>query len=300
MVIVLHYPWGGSRTTLPLARSGSRTTLPLARSGSRTTLPLARGGSRTTLPLARGGSRTTLPLARDGSRTTLPLARSGSRTTLPLARVGSRTTLPLARGGSRTTLPLARGGSRTTLPLARVVVELHYPWPGVVVELHYPWPGVVVELHYPWPGVVVELHYPWQINLLKRGTLSFSHDMCEFRLNHSYFVPLPVLVDVFLGTTGLSARGIASVTRLSLAFVNSPRRASGLSVSVIQAPRCGATVCRIHHRLDAKCAFHCDRNYVCTQILRPYIISQLRCHPGIWLIHKIRVNFYLFIRCNSN
>ena len=29
-------------------------------------------------------------------------------------------------------------------------------------------------------------------------------------------------------------------------------------------------------------------------------ISQLRCHPGIWLINKITVNFYKIIRCNSN
>ena len=56
----------------------------------------------------------------------------------------------------------------------------------------------------------------------------------------------------------------------------------------------------IRLRLDAECAFHCDLNYVSTQILGAYIISELRCNPGIWLIHKIRVNCYQFIRCNSN
>ena len=28
--------------------------------------------------------------------------------------------------------------------------------------------------------------------------------------------------------------------------------------SIIQVPSCGATVCRTHYRLDAKCTFHCD------------------------------------------
>ena len=36
---------------------------------------------------------------------------------------------------------------------------------------------------------------------------------------------------------------------------------------------CGATVCRTHLRLDRDFAFHCDGNYVCTQILGAYIIS---------------------------
>ena len=43
--------------------------------------------------------------------------------------------------------------------------------------------------------------------------------------------------------------------------------------SVTQAPRCGAMVCRTHLRLDAESGFHCDRNYVCAQILGAYIIS---------------------------
>ena len=42
---------------------------------------------------------------------------------------------------------------------------------------------------------------------------------------------------------------------------------------IIQAPRSGTTVCHTHLHLDAKFAFHCDRSYVCTQILGAYIIS---------------------------
>ena len=37
--------------------------------------------------------------------------------------------------------------------------------------------------------------------------------------------------------------------------------------SIIQAPRSGATVCRAHHRLGAKCTLHCDGNYACTHNL---------------------------------
>ena len=37
--------------------------------------------------------------------------------------------------------------------------------------------------------------------------------------------------------------------------------------SIIQAARCGATICCTHLRLDAKSGFHCDGNYVKPQIL---------------------------------
>ena len=45
--------------------------------------------------------------------------------------------------------------------------------------------------------------------------------------------------------------------------------------SVIQAPRCGATVCRSHCRLDAKCTFYCGGNYVCNHILGAYIMTYI-------------------------
>ena len=41
----------------------------------------------------------------------------------------------------------------------------------------------------------------------------------------------------------------------------------------IQAPCCGATVCRTHFRVDTMCTFLCGGNYVCTQIQGAYIIS---------------------------
>ena len=47
------------------------------------------------------------------------------------------------------------------------------------------------------PGVVVVLQYPWQIDLLK--VVRLLHVMST--PNHLFFVPLPVLVDVFLGTS---------------------------------------------------------------------------------------------------
>ena len=43
-------------------------------------------------------------------------------------------------------------------------------------------------------------------------------------------------------------------------------------ISIIHAPRCGATVCRTHLRLD-DWGFHCDGNYVYAQILGACIIS---------------------------
>ena len=64
--------------------------------------------------------------------------------------------------------------------------------------------------------------------------------------------------------------------------------------------------------------FHCEGNHLCTQILgnhrpktimcvracvrvrvrglRACVVSVRACHPGIWLIHKIRVNCY---QCNN-
>ena len=39
--------------------------------------------------------------------------------------------------------------------------------------------------------------------------------------------------------------------------------------SIIQAPRCGATVCRTHHCMDTEWGSHCDGNYVCAQNLVP-------------------------------
>ena len=59
------------------------------------------------------------------------------------------------------------------------------------------------------------------------------------------------------------------------------------------------TVCRTHHRLDAECTFHCDGYYVCVLILVTYIIRLIGSNPGILLIHRIRVKFFQFIRCNS-
>ena len=50
--------------------------------------------------------------------------------------------------------------------------------------------------------------------------------------------------------------------------------------SIIQAPRCGATVCRTRLRLGAGWGSHCGGNYVCTQILGACISSYLRSHPG--------------------
>ena len=50
---------------------------------------------------------------------------------------------------------------------------------------------------------------------------------------------------------------------------------SKVVASIIQAPRCGATVCRTHHRLDTEWGSHCDGNYVCAQILGAYISSSL-------------------------
>ena len=46
--------------------------------------------------------------------------------------------------------------------------------------------------------MVVVLHYPWKIDLLK--LVSLSHEMCGCLLNHLYFVPLSLYVNVFLGT----------------------------------------------------------------------------------------------------
>ena len=46
--------------------------------------------------------------------------------------------------------------------------------------------------------------------------------------------------------------------------------------SIIQAPRCGATVFRTHLRLGAECTFLCDGNYICAQILIAYIIILIR------------------------
>ena len=60
-------------------------------------------------------------------------------------------------------------------------------------------------------GLVVMLHHPWQTDLLKHGFVSFSHTMCRCTLNHLYFVPLPVLVDVFLGTRCARAQTSKSV-----------------------------------------------------------------------------------------
>ena len=37
--------------------------------------------------------------------------------------------------------------------------------------------------------------------------------------------------------------------------------------SIIQAPWCGATVCRTRHRLGVECTFHCHGNDVCIPIL---------------------------------
>ena len=62
----------------------------------------------------------------------------------------------------------------------------------------------------------------------------------------------------------------------------------------------GATVCCTHVHPNAEYTFHCDENYECTQILGACIISQLRCHPGIWLIQKTRVKYFQCIRCKSN
>ena len=39
--------------------------------------------------------------------------------------------------------------------------------------------------------------------------------------------------------------------------------ADKIIASIIQALRCGATVCRTHLHLDAEWGFHCDENYVC-------------------------------------
>ena len=50
------------------------------------------------------------------------------------------------------------------------------------------------------PRVIVVPQYPWQIDLLKHGFVSLSHAICGCRLNHLYFVPLPVLIGVVLGT----------------------------------------------------------------------------------------------------
>ena len=70
--------------------------------------------------------------------------------------------------------------------------------------------------------------------------------------------------------------------------------------SITQAPCYGASVYCTHHRLDSKCIFHYDRNYACVQILIVYIIRLISSYLWIWLTHKIRVNSYQYIRCNSN
>ena len=45
--------------------------------------------------------------------------------------------------------------------------------------------------------------------------------------------------------------------------------------SIIQAPRCGATVCCTHLRLNTEWGFRCEGNVLCAQILGAYINSSL-------------------------
>ena len=127
-----------------------------------------------------------------------------------LATPGVAAVLHYPWGGSSTTLPLGWQQYYTTLGW-----QQYYTTPGVAAVLHYPWggssttlplgsgssttlpTGVAAVLHYPWGGSSTTLPLG-QINLLKRGFISSSK--CGCSLNHLYFVPLPVLVDVFLGT----------------------------------------------------------------------------------------------------
>ena len=54
--------------------------------------------------------------------------------------------------------------------------------------------------------VVILEYYMWQIDLLKHGFVSLFHAKCSSTLNHLYFIPVVVLVDVFLGTRRVFAR----------------------------------------------------------------------------------------------
>ena len=74
--------------------------------------------------------------------------------------------------------------------------------------------------------MVVVLHYPWQIDMLKPGCVSLSHAMCGCTLNHLYFVPLTVFVDLFLGTRRTRAQSSKSV----------PTIRSSLAVPICEPP----------------------------------------------------------------
>ena len=73
----------------------------------------------------------------------------------------------------------------------------------------------------------------------------------------------------------LAMNGFMIIRRLTQAGAAPPSDSGLLGASllatIIQPPRCGATVCRTHLRLDAECGSHCDGNYACAQILETYL-----------------------------